>query len=120
MARAIQEAAWSTLVSMISYKSNWYGKTFHKIDRWYPSSKTCNCCGHKMDTMTLDIREWDCPNCGSHHDRDLNAAKNILDEGLRDLYRFTSDELADYKRGEEVSHANTGAFLDEAFRLSCL
>lgn len=68
-----------------------------------------------MDTMTLDIREWTCPNCGSHHDRDLNAAKNILDQGLKELYQLTSDELADYRRGEEVRHANTGAFLDEAF-----
>ena len=53
-----------------------------------------------MDTMTLDIREWTCPNCNTHHDPDLNAAKNILDQGLRDLYGFTSDELADYKRGD--------------------
>ena len=60
-------AAWSTLVGMISYKSIWYGKTFHQIDRWYPSSKTCNCCGHKVDKLSLDIREWDCPNCGTHH-----------------------------------------------------
>ena len=53
-----------------------------------------------MDTMTLDIREWTCPNCNTHHDRDLNATKNILDQGLRDLYGFTSDELADYRRGD--------------------
>lgn len=102
LAKSVSDASFSTLVSMIDYKSKWYGRTFHKVDRWCPSSKTCNCCGHKMDTMTLDIREWTCPNCGQHHDRDLNAAKNILDEGLRDLYGFTSDELADYRRGEEV------------------
>ena len=118
--KSISDAAFGEILRQLEYKSNWYGRTFHKIDRWYPSSKTCNCCGHKMDTMTLDIREWTCPSCGTHHDRDLNAAKNILDEGLRDLYGFTSDELADYRRGEEVRHANTGAFLDEAFRLSCL
>ena len=118
--KSISDAAFGEILRQLEYKSAWYGCVFHKIDRWYPSSKTCNCCGHKMDTMTLDIREWDCPDCGTHHDRDLNAAKNILDEGLRDLYGFTSDELADYKRGEEVRHANTGAFLDEAFRLSCL
>ena len=118
--KSISDAAFGEILRQLEYKSNWYGRTFHKIDRWYPSSKTCNCCGHKMDTMTLDIREWTCPSCGTHHDRDLNAARNILDEGLRDLYGFTSDELADYRRGEEVRHANTGAFLDEAFRLSCL
>ena len=118
--KSISDAAFGEILRQLEYKSAWYGCVFHKINRWYPSSKTCNCCGHKMDTMTLDIREWDCPDCGTHHDRDLNAAKNILDEGLRDLYGFTSDELADYKRGEEVRHANTGAFLDEAFRLSCL
>ena len=118
--KSISDAAFGEILRQLEYKSNWYGRTFHKINRWYPSSKTCNCCAYKMDTMTLDIREWTCPNCNTHHDRDLNAAKNILDEGLRDLYGFTSDELADYKRGEEVRHANTGAFLDEAFRLSCL
>ena len=118
--KSISDAAFGEILRQLEYKSNWYGRVFHKINRWYPSSKTCNCCGHKMDTMTLDIREWTCPSCGTHHDRDLNAAKNILDQGLKELYQLTSDELADYKRGEEVRHANTGAFLDEAFRLSCL
>ena len=94
--------------------------SYVKVDRWYPSSKTCNCCGYKMGDMDLSIREWDCPDCNTHHDRDLNAAKNILDEGLRDLYSFTSDELADYRRGEEVRHATMDAFFCEAFRLSCL
>ena len=118
--KSISDAAFGEILRQLEYKSNWYGQTFHKVDRWYPSSKTCNCCGHKMGDMDLSIREWACPNCGTHHDRDLNAAKNILDEGLRDLYGFTSDELADYRRGEEVRHASSGAFLDEAFRLFCL
>ena len=117
--KSTSDAALGEILRQLEYKSSWYGRVFHKIDRWYPSSKTCNCCGHKMDTMTLDIREWDCPNCGTHHDRDLNAAKNILDQGLKELYQFTSDELADYKRGEEVSHASTGAFFNEALRRSC-
>ena len=96
MARAIQEAAWSTLVSMISYKSIWYGKTFHQIDRWYPSSKTCSCCGHKVDKLPLDIREWTCPNCGTHHDRDINAAINIKNQGQLDCYdQLLSDGTAD-------------------------
>ena len=118
--KSISDAAFGEILRQLEYKSNWYGRTFHKVDRWYPSSKTCNCCGYKMDTMTLDIREWDCPDCGTHHDRDLNAAKNILDQGLKELYQLTSDELADYRRGEEVRHASTGAFFCEAFRLSCL
>lgn len=118
--KSISDAAFGEILSQLEYKSSWYGRTFHRISRWYPSSKTCNCCGYKMDNMDLSIREWACPNCGSHHDRDLNAAKNILDEGLRDIYSFTSDELADYKRGEEVRHANIDAFFCEAFRLSCL
>ena len=113
--KSISDAAFGEILRQLEYKSNWYGRTFHKVDRWYPSSKTCNCCGHKMGDMDLSIREWACPNCGTHHDRDLNAAKNILDEGLRDLYGFTSDELADYRRGEEVRHASSGAFLHEAF-----
>ena len=83
--KSISDAAFGEILRQLEYKSNWYGRVFHKIDRWYPSSKTCNCCAYKMDTMTLDIREWDCPNCNTHHDRDLNAAKNILDQGLRDL-----------------------------------
>ena len=118
--KSVSDAAFGEIIRQLEYKANWYGRTFHKIDRWYPSSKTCNCCGYKMSHMDLSVRQWDCPNCGSHHDRDLNAAKNILDEGLRDLYSFTSDELADYRRGEEVRHATMDAFFCEAFRLSCL
>ena len=102
LAKSIQDAAWSSFVSMLAYKCTWYGKTFHRIDRFYPSSKTCSCCGHKMDSMTLDVREWTCPSCRTNHDRDLNAAVNILNKGLDDLYGLTSDELADYRRGEEV------------------
>ena len=105
MGKSISDASFSSLVSMISYKSNWYGRTFHKINRWFPSSKTCNHCGHKMDSMELSIREWTCPCCGSVHDRDINAANNILDEGLRDLYQFSSEELSDYRRREAVRPA---------------
>ena len=96
MARAIQEGAWSTLVAMIIYKANHAGRTVHKIDRWYPSSRTCNCCGHKVDKLSLDIREWDCPNCGTHHDRDINAAINIKKQGQLDCYdQILSDGIAD-------------------------
>ena len=102
LAKSIQDASWSSLVLMIKYKSNWYGKTFHQIDRFFASSKTCSSCGHKMDEMNLSIREWTCPNCGEIHDRDINAAQNILCRGLGDLYGITSAELSDYRHGEVV------------------
>lgn len=115
--KSISDAAFGEILRQLEYKCNWYGKGFHKIDRWFPSSKTCSNCGHKMskDQMDLSVRSWTCTSCNNHHDRDLNAAINILHEGLKDLYGFTSDELADYKRREEVRHARTDAFLNEAF-----
>ena len=86
LAKAISDAAWGEIVRQLEYKCNWYGKDLVKVDRFYPSSQTCNSCGFKnSDTKNLAVREWDCPKCGAHHDRDVNAAKNILDEGLRIL-----------------------------------
>lgn len=95
--KSVGDASLSTLVSMIKYKATWYGKTFHQIDRFYPSSKTCNCCGHVLskEQLTLDMREWTCQTCGATHDRDHNAAINILKQGLSDLYELPSDELAE-------------------------
>ena len=86
LSRAIHEVAWATLTNMISYKSNSAGRTYHRIDRWYPSSKTCSSCDHKLEKLDLGTREWTCPNCGTHHDRDINAAKNILRVGQLDCY----------------------------------
>jgi putative transposase len=86
LSRAIHEVAWTTLSGMIQYKSSWAGRTYHQIDRWYPSSKTCSSCGHKLETLDLGTREWTCPSCGTHHDRDLNAAINILQVGQSDCY----------------------------------
>lgn len=86
LSRAIHDCSWSTLVSMISYKASWYGKTFHQIGRYVPSSKTCSCCDHKLDALKLSVREWVCPVCGTTHDRDLNAAINIKQFGQLDCY----------------------------------
>jgi putative transposase len=69
-------------VSQLEYKAQWYGRHLVKIDKWYPSSKRCFDCGHILDSLILDVREWTCPECGVHHDRDINAAKNILAVGL--------------------------------------
>jgi putative transposase len=82
LSQAIADASWAQLVRQLEYKCQWYGRTLVKIDRWFPSTKRCGCCGHVVDKMPLDIREWACPECGTHHDRDINAARNILAAGL--------------------------------------
>ena len=82
LALAISDAAWSELVRQLDYKCKWYGRTLVKIDRWFPSIKRCGSCGHIVESLPLNIREWDCPKCGTHHDRDINAARNILAAGL--------------------------------------
>ena len=82
LAKAISDVGWSEFVRQLEYKAQWYGRTLVKIDKWYPSSKRCFDCGHILDSLPLDVREWDCPECGVHHDRDINAAKNVLAAGL--------------------------------------
>src|SRR5574340_689916 len=82
LARAVSDASWASFRSMLEYKADWYGRQVIAIDRFYPSSKTCSGCGHIVDTLPLDIRDWTCPRCGTEHDRDHNAAKNILAVGL--------------------------------------
>ncbi|HEX4203204.1 MAG TPA: RNA-guided endonuclease TnpB family protein, partial [Ktedonobacteraceae bacterium] len=82
LSKAISDVGWSEFVSLLSYKAEWYGRTVVRIDRWYPSSKRCCDCGHILDSLSLDVRHWTCPECGVAHDRDSNAAKNILAVGL--------------------------------------
>ena len=82
LAKAISDVGWSEFVRQLEYKAEWYGRTLVKIDKWYPSSKRCFDCRHILDSLTLDVRAWTCPECGVHHDRDINAAKNILAVGL--------------------------------------
>ena len=87
LARSISNQGWSEFVKMLDYKSKWYGREMFKIDRFYPSSKTCSECGNKNNNLTLNDREWVCPSCGCVLDRDINAAKNILREGIELLNR---------------------------------
>lgn len=96
LAKAIQDCSFGTLVSMLKYKALWHNRQIVEVGRYYPSSKTCSCCGHKMKYMGLEVRNWTCSNCGEHHDRDVNAAKNILDEGLR-ILDSVGQELPDVK-----------------------
>jgi putative transposase len=83
--RALLDVSLSEAIRQLEYKAAWYGRTLRKVDRFYPSSKTCSCCGHKLDKLSLDVRAWTCPDCNTTHDRDLNAAINIRDEGLRNM-----------------------------------
>ena len=82
LAKSISDASWSDFVRQLEYKSLWYGRTLIGIDRWYPSSKRCSDCGYIMSALSLDARRWTCPECGAVHDRDVNAARNILAAGL--------------------------------------
>ena len=93
-ARAIHDVAFGELRRQLAYKSDWYGKIFIEVNRWYPSSKTCSECQHKLDGLQLDERQWSCPRCGILHDRDINAARNLLAEGLRQLAVVTTGTCA--------------------------
>lgn len=86
LAKAISDVSWSEFCRMIEYKSVWHDKIYHKIDRFYASSQTCNVCGYKnTDTKDLNVRQWICPKCNANHQRDVNAAVNILNQGLKEL-----------------------------------
>ena len=98
LAKSISDASLSELVRMIEYKASWYGKTISRIDRFYPSSKTCSSCGNVKSDLTLKDRTYICSECGTEIDRDLNASINILNQGLKAL----SVEPTDYSRGEDI------------------
>ena len=83
LARAIGDVGWGTFTRMLEYKAARAGKGFVRVNRWYPSSKTCSCCGHAIKSLPLTIRAWTCDQCGIKHDRDVNAAKNIAQEAQR-------------------------------------
>lgn len=86
LARSISDAAWRELRSMLEYKSALYGRSFEVVNRWLPTSKRCSCCGYTLESLPLSTRSWTCPGCGAEHDRDVNAARNILAAGMAQLH----------------------------------
>jgi putative transposase len=98
LAKSITDASWGSFVSMLTYKAQWNNKKVVKIDRFFPSSQTCNVCGYiNKQTKDLSVREWDCPVCHTHHNRDVNSAINILKLGLNNISAGT----VDYTDGED-------------------
>jgi len=85
LAKAISDCGWGQFCTMLKYKSEWSGKTYIEVDRFFASSKTCSVCLNRVDSLSLDIRDWTCRQCNTHHDRDVNAAINIRNEALRIL-----------------------------------
>ena len=99
LAKAISDTGWGTFINFLAYKLEKKGGKLVEIDRWFPSSKLCSNCYYQIDKLPLDVREWTCPNCGTRHDRDGNAATNIRAEGIRMLQ---TDGTAVSANGGEV------------------
>jgi len=112
LSKHISDASWGRFVTMLSYKAEWNNKEILKINRFFPSSKTCNCCGYINQNLTLDVREWTCPSCNTKLDRDLNASINILNEGKKIISSGTDD----YRRGDKIRPATTGT-IDETSKI---
>ncbi len=92
LAKAISNVGWGQLCTMLKYKAEYEGKVYLEVDRFFPSSKTCSNCLNRVDNLALDIRHWECQNCKTKHDRDINAAINIKKEGLGILTCGTRDK----------------------------
>lgn len=104
LAKHISDASWSKFITLLTYKAEWNDKQIVKIDRFFPSSKTCNCCGYINQNLKLDMREWTCPSCHTKLDRDLNASKNILKEGYKIILSGTDN----YRSGGEIRPLQNG------------
>jgi len=104
LSKHISDASWSKFIELLTYKAEWNDKKIVKIDRFFPSSKTCNSCGYINQNLKLDMREWTCPSCNTKLDRDLNASINILNEG----YKLISSGIDDYRSGGKIRPIKIG------------
>jgi putative transposase len=102
LAKSVNDASWGTFLRLLEGKAARSGRAFITIDRWYPSSQLCPCCGWKIGKLGLDVRAWDCPSCGEHHDRDIAAALNILAEGIRLKTQKTLNDSTDVNDVNDV------------------
>jgi putative transposase len=108
LSKSVLDAGWGAFFRQLEYKARWYGRQLVKIDRYFPSSKLCSICGYKNESLELADREWDCRDCGVHHQRDLNAARNIRAEGYRMLVAAGMSETIN-ARGADVRPAKAGS-----------
>jgi len=116
LAKAIQDSSWSSFVNLLEYKCKWYGRTLIKVDRFFPSSKACSDCGYINQNLKLKDREWICKGCGVVHQRDWNASKNILKQGLNLVDR--SFGTNDYEHGGNVKPTGLPAVIsDEVLKI---
>jgi len=114
LSKHIQDCAWGTFITYLEYKSLWNDKQIVKIDRFFPSSKTCSKCGYINQNLKLDIREWTCPSCKTKHDRDFNAATNIKQEG----FKIISSGTDDYRHGDQIRLSTDGTIYEMSKKLS--
>ena len=108
LSKHIQDCSWGTFITYLEYKSLWNDKQVIKIDRFFPSSKTCSKCGYINHSLDLSIREWTCPSCKTKHDRDFNASKNILNEG----FKIISSGTDDYRHGDQIRPTSVGTIYE--------
>ncbi|MFG2429162.1 RNA-guided endonuclease InsQ/TnpB family protein [Streptomyces sp. NPDC048590] len=105
LSRSIMDAAWGELLRQLRYKCEWYGRTLVIVDRFFPSTRRCSDCRTKGQSLDVSVREWTCGECGAMHDRDVNAARNLRDEGMR-LYRLVASALPPGRRPPSVIKAS--------------
>jgi putative transposase len=113
LSKHIADASWGKFVELLTYKAKWNNKNIIHIDRFFPSSKTCNKCGYINQDLNLSVREWTCNACHSHHDRDINASINILKEGIKIISSGTDD----YRRGDEIRPSLCDGTIRETYKI---